>query len=228
MNRRKLNQKKLQEKIASNDYEVFFEDECHFKLTLTIIRAWFLAGSQPEIKSPVDRFKVSIFGAMSRNGQLITLENEKFDANTFRMFLDKLLSKAQIGRNNNGDKKKILLVLDNAKYHHAKILQPWLKEVSDVLELFFLPPYSPDLNPIEMLWKKTRRNVTHNCFFDSLQALCYDLKLYWGQFAEPNDELKKFPHLFKTFIIDEITHEIDERYRNLWRWWFWQRSSLFD
>ena len=170
---------------------MFFDDECHLKLTLTIIRAWFLAGSQPEIKSPVDRFKVSIFGAMGRNGQLITFENENFNANTFRLFLEKLLLEADVGRMKDGRKKKILLVLDNAKYHHAKILQPWLKEISTVLELFFLPPYSPDLNPIEMLWKKTRRNVTHNRFFNSLQLLCYDLKLYWQQFAQPNAELMK-------------------------------------
>ena len=191
MKQRKLNQKKLEEKIASGDYEVFYEDECHFKLTLTIIRAWFLAGSRPEIKSPVDRYKVSVFGAMGSNGQLITLENEIFNAETFRMFLEKLLREAVTGRKEDGKKKKILLVLDNARYHHAKILQPWLEDVSGLLELFFLPPYSPDLNPIEMLWKKTRRNVTHNRFFSSLQKLCYDLKLYWGQFAMPNEELMK-------------------------------------
>jgi len=191
MKKRKSSQKKLQEKIASNDYEVFFEDECHFKLTLTIIRAWFLAGSCPEIKSPADRFKVSIFGAMGRNGQLITLENDTFNAETFRLFLMKLLLKAETGRKKDGRKKKILLVLDNARYHHAKILQPWLNEVSDLLELFFLPPYSPDLNPIEMLWKKTRRNVTHNRCFNSIQALCYNLKQYWIQFDKPNDELMK-------------------------------------
>ena len=191
MSQRKPHQKKLQEKIESNDYEVFFEDECHFKLTLTIIRAWFLAGSCPEIKSPVDRFKVSIFGAMGRNGQLVTLENETFNAETFQLFLMKLLLEAEVGRKENGCKKKILLVLDNARYHHAKILQPWLSEISDLLELFFLPPYSPDLNPIEMLWKKTRRNVTHNRYFSSLQKLCYDLKLYWAQFAKQNEELMK-------------------------------------
>jgi len=158
---------------------------------LTIIRAWFLAGSQPEIKSPVDRFKVSIFGAMGRNGQLITFENETFDAETFRLFLEKLLRDAKIGRKEDGKKKKILLVLDNARYHHAKILQSWLEEVSDLLELFFLPHYSPDLNPIEMLWRKTRRNVTHNRFFSSLQELWYDLKQYWIQFVNPNHELIK-------------------------------------
>jgi transposase len=150
-----------------------------------------LAGSQPEIKSPVERFKMSIFGAMGRNGQLITLENKTFDAQTFRLFLEKLLRDAEVGRKEDGKKRKILLVLDNARYHHAKILQSWLEEVSDLLELFFLPPYSPDLNPIEMLWKQTRRNVTHNRFFSSLQGLCYDLKQYWVQFAKPNDELTK-------------------------------------
>jgi len=128
---------------------------------------------------------------MGRNGQFISLQNEIFDAETFRLFLIKLLLNADVGKKKDGKKKKILLVMDNARYHHAKILQPWLEEVSDLLELFFLPPYSPDLNPIEMLWKKTRRNVTHNRYFSSLQELCYDLKRYWIQFAKPNDELMK-------------------------------------
>jgi transposase len=120
-------------------------------LTLSIIRAWFLAGSCPEIKSPVERFKVSIFGAMGVNGQLITYQNEQFNAATFQGFLETFLAEAQVGRTKEGKRKKLLLVLDNARYHHAKILQPWLESVSDVLELFFLPPYSPDLNAIEML-----------------------------------------------------------------------------
>jgi len=55
---------------------------------------------------------------------------------------------------------KILLVLDNARYHHAKKLKDYIESIKDRLELFFLPPYSPEINPIEMLWKKTRRAVT--------------------------------------------------------------------
>jgi hypothetical protein len=125
-------------KIQTGEYEVFFEDECHFKLILTIIRAWFLAGSHPEIKSPVDRFKISVFGAMGMNGQLITLENDKFNAETFRLFLEKLLAFAIVEFNKSGRKKKILLVLDNARYHHAKILQPWLDSVSPDFITFIL------------------------------------------------------------------------------------------
>lgn len=176
--------------MKSNDYEVYFEDECHFKLTLTIMRAWFLKGSFPEIKSPTDRFKMSVFGALGVNGQLILEQSEIFNAITFKQFLEKTVLQAQVGINNNGKKKKILLVLDNARYHHAKIIQPWLAEMQDVIELFFLPAYSPDLNAIEMLWKKTRRAVTHNRFFESLDNLKYDLKMYWNQFANTNEELK--------------------------------------
>lgn len=150
-----------------------------------------MAGSCPEIKSPTDRFKVSVFGALGKNGQLITFQNEVFNAQTFRLFLEKLIFEASVGYSKIGKKKKILLILDNAKYHHAKAIQPWLQEMEDVLELMFLPPYSPDLNAIEMMWKKTRRNVTHNRFFESIGNLCYDLKMYWKQFTQPNEELKK-------------------------------------
>ena len=98
-------------------------------------------------------------------------------------------------------KKKILLVLDNARYHHAKMLQPWLEYVFDVLELFFFPPYSPDLNAIEMLWKKTRRNVTHNRFFLSIQELCYDLNCIGDNLTDQIKNYVNCPHLFNTFII---------------------------
>jgi transposase len=183
--------KKLQEKLTSDDYEIFYQDEVHFKMNLSIIRAWFLKGTKPEIKSPTDRFKLSAFGALSRQGQLITLQTKVFNALTFKTFLEKLLWEAKVGYNKKGKRKKILLVLDNAKYHHAKLLQPWLEEVKDILELCFLPAYSPELNAIERFWKKTRRNVTHNRFFISLDNLAYDLKMYWNQFKDQNQELEK-------------------------------------
>ena len=191
MRRKKRFQKKLQELIESDKYQIYFQDECHFKLTLTIVRAWFLKGSFPEIKSPTDRFKMSVFGALGTNGQLILEQSPIFNAITFQNFLEKIVTEAIVDEDRCGGKKKILLVLDNARYHHAKIIQPWLEEMKDVIELFFLPPYSPDLNPIEMLWKKTRRAVTHNRFFESLDNLKYDLKMYWNQFKYVNDELEK-------------------------------------
>lgn len=133
---------------------------------------------------------MSVFGALGMNGQLILEQSDIFNAVTFQKFLEKIVFESTVGVNNNGRKRKILVVLDNARYHHAKIIQPWLEEMKDVIELFFLPPYSPDLNAIEMLWKKTRRAVTHNRFFECLDNLKYDLKMYWNQFTSINEELK--------------------------------------
>lgn len=163
---------------------MYFEDECHFKLTLTLIRAWFLAGTIPQIKSPVDRFKLSVYGAMGRNGQLIILSEENFDADSFKRFLENILEKVKTD-------KKILLVLDNARYHHAKKLKEYINSIKDRLELFFLPAYSPDINAIEMCWKKTRRGVTHNRYFSTLKEMENELQNFWDRFKEPNEELAK-------------------------------------
>lgn len=143
----------------------------------------------PQIKSPSGREKMSVFGALSENGQFVFEQSQVFNTVTFQQFLQKLISTPVTGKTFNGERKKILLVLDNAKYHHAKALQPWLESVSDLLELCFLPPYSPDINIIERLWKKTRREVTHNRYFEKLESIRYDLSMYWNRFTQPNEIL---------------------------------------
>jgi transposase len=153
-------------------------------LTLTIIRAWFLAGIVPQIKSPVDRFKINVYGAMGRNGQLIIRVEEIFDADSFKRFLKTILKQAKT-------KKKILLVLDNAKHHHAKKLKEYIESIKDRLELFYLPAYSPEINAIEMLWKKTRRAVTHNRYFSTLKEMANELFYFWNRFRKPNIELAR-------------------------------------
>ena len=57
------------------------------------------------------------------------------------------------------------MILDNAKIHHAKLLQDFLEENSERLELVFLPPYSPNLNKIEELWGWLKNSVINNVFF---------------------------------------------------------------
>jgi len=117
------------------------------------------------------------------NGQLITMEANPFCAVGFRKFLKTILKQAKT-------KKKILLVLDNARYHHAKMNKKFIGEIKQKLELLFLPPYSPELNPIEFLWKKTRRAVTHNRYFESLEEQKINLKYFFSKFIKPNDELQ--------------------------------------
>jgi transposase len=59
--------------------------------------------------------------------------------------------------------------LDNARAHHSKEVELFLEANEEKLELMFLPPYSPDMNPMEWFWKLLRKKVTHNIFLGTFK-----------------------------------------------------------
>lgn len=111
------------------------------------------------------RKSVACFGAVQcRCGKLVTAMNPQFDAVTFEAFLRQLVRHRSPG-------KRMVILLDNARYHHAKLLKGFLRKNRRWLRLLFLPPYSPQFNPIERVWKLTRRLATHNRYFATLGEL---------------------------------------------------------
>ena len=113
------------------------------------------------------------------NGQLITMKADIFNAVSFKTFIARILKCAKTER-------KILLVLDNARFHHAVVNRDFLKSVKGRIKLLYLPAYSPELNPIELFWKKTRRSVTHNRYFESLKEERVCLDRFFNKFKKPN------------------------------------------
>jgi transposase len=87
------------------------------------------------------------------------MESSSCNAKTFQQFLAYIL--------NEHPGKQIVMVLDNAKIHHAKLLQPFLETYKERLTLFFLPPYSPNLNLLERVWKWLKESVIANRFHAS-------------------------------------------------------------
>ena len=142
----------------------------------------------PEDKDPVvlhapTRKSVACFGAVGlRTGRLVTSFEPIFNAESFQRFLERLLKHRSPG-------KRLVLILDNAKYHHARALQPWLSQHRDLLTLLFLPPYSPELNPIERIWKLTRRLATHNRHFPTLGDILDAVSERFNLWARPNRQL---------------------------------------
>jgi len=63
----------------------------------------------------------------------------------------------------------IHVFLDNARYHHAKLVQAWLAEPGRRIELHFIPTYCPHLNPIERLWRLMHKHITHNRCYTSFR-----------------------------------------------------------
>jgi hypothetical protein len=83
---------------------------------------------------------------------------------------------------------KIILCLDNVRYHHAKLLEPFLCNHSQ-LQICYLPPYSPDMNPVERAWWYMRKNITHNRFISSLKERKYLFWKMFSHFLKPNDRI---------------------------------------
>ena len=144
----------------------------------------------PEIKDPVllhapTRKSVACFGAVSlRTGTFVRSMCATFNAATFETFLKTLLRHRSRGT-------RMVLLLDNARYHHAVLLKPVLRNYRAVLTLLFLPPYSPQLAPVERVWKLARRMATHNRFFATLDAVLTAVSTCFDRWRTPNSVLRR-------------------------------------
>lgn len=92
---------------------------------------------------------------------LVFQKADWFNAKTFLSFLKHIMSIFD----------RACLIMDNARYHKAKALEQFLEEHKDRLWLYYLPPYSPKLNAVEMVWRETRKYATHNRYFPTVKRL---------------------------------------------------------
>lgn len=143
-------------------------DEVHFQQYGSRCRMWI----PPEEKDPVllhhpTRKSVGYFGAVRlRDGKFLAArEPEQFDAQTTWEFL------RQVRQASRRSGRQVMLIIDNAKYHHANLHRDWRQAQEPDFHLAYLPPYSPDLNPIERVWKLVRRVCLHNRYFARLELV---------------------------------------------------------
>ena len=160
-------------------------------MTTSVTRKWVVKGSKPKVKSAPCRKSVPYSGyVIPQTGELIVTKPSWFNYETvidsFRQLLKTYPS---------ADGKRIYLILDNASWHKkaVRLVQtqalPEYQDIRDKMTLIFLPPYSPDLNPIEQMWRITRREVTHNTYFANAQILEDTLDTHFSAYREPNDKL---------------------------------------
>jgi len=162
--------------------QLWCEDEVHFQRHSSLIRMWAPKGQQPRVLSASTRQKVGYFGALNlKTGCLLTKEASTFNTETFGDFLRYLLQRTR---------GKLYLILDNASWHKARELKPFFNGNRHRLVRILLPSYSPELNPIERVWRITRRLVTHNRYFESTDQLRRALTSHFARWEEPNAALK--------------------------------------
>lgn len=143
---------------------LLFQDECMIRDYQAIQRTWFRKGKQRIIPTYGKHRGAKLIGCLNyETGEVLCWEKEAYDALTLLGFLQHVLDRYPEG--------KIVLILDNPRIHHAKLIQPFLEEHRERLELAFLPPYSPELNLMEGLWKWLKETTIHNVFFPSVQKI---------------------------------------------------------
>lgn len=135
-------------------------DEAALLSIPTLTRMWALKGIQPIIPQRYGKQeRKTLFGAVNlANGKLLGQIADTGNAKTFQRFLQTIRRQYPRGR--------VVIILDNVRFHHAKIIQCYLENYPRI-SFLFLPPYHPQLNPQEMVWQIMRRSVTHCTYYET-------------------------------------------------------------
>ena len=155
---------------------ILFEDEAGFSQQGTTIRTWAPIGGGAVVDSEPGRRSVKAFGAIeyAEEPRLVHQIAKRLNGATFARFLGRILD-AFPGR-------RIYVVLDNVAYHRAAEVRDLLRRARR-LRLVGLPPYSPQLNPAEHVWRETKRRATHNRYFPALSSLRDAVRRQFARFA---------------------------------------------
>lgn len=175
----------LSEKVENLTEEegLYFMDGVHPQHNTAPDRGWILKGEQMEIPANTGRKRVNINGLMNAQQptDLTTVVCDRVNAQSTIELLAKLLAE-------NPHKKKFYVVCDNARYYHAKLLKEWLEDKP--IELIFLPPYAPNLNLIERLWKFMKKKVINSCYYDTYQKFRTAILAFFDNMEDYREELQ--------------------------------------
>ena len=163
---------------ASPDEEVVFVDEADVDLNPRIGLTYIKKGQQPLVLTPGKNVKYYIAGALnSRTGRILYSHGPRKNSDLFIELLRVLARSYRRAR-------RIHVILDNYVIHKSQVTLRSLESLGFRIQLHFLPPYSPEHNPIERLWKQLHDNVTRNHRHETMQALWKDVTRFL-QDAQP-------------------------------------------
>lgn len=144
---------------AGKKEPIYFADSVHPQYQTQLVYGWILKGDRKEIATTGRQPRLNFIGGICLSGHRFVYQQvDKVDADGIALFL------AELRRLNPG-KYFIHVILDNAGYHHDVEIQAFAKGLA--IKLHYLPPYSPNLNPIERVWKIMHEHVTYNKYYES-------------------------------------------------------------
>lgn len=155
-------------------YELVSIDEASFHLTTEYKRIWFLKGKKPKGAFFWSNKKLIVFGALTSSSKFYYNFFIAQNSFTFSLFLKELF--VWLDPN-----KKYIFILDNASFHKTNVIKDVLKEKEEWITVEHIPPYSPELNPIETCWKVTKNAVTKSQHFKTIDSMQKVLENFWNK-----------------------------------------------
>ena len=171
--------------MNKEDTIVLYFDPCHLQHNVVNARMWQPIGREGTIKIKTNpgRKRINILGALNlKNFSVITtLTEDKCNKERVVEFLAKIRAKYP--------GKHIVIILDNAMYNHANYTKAFAEWYD--IKLFFLPPYSPNLNLIERLWKFSKKKLVHNKYYEKFDLFVETVKRHFNNLDEYKEDLIK-------------------------------------
>lgn len=165
---------------------LLFGDEASFPQWGSLGYTWAPAGEQPVVKTSGSRRGYKVFGLIDYfTGKLFHKGiTGKFTSESYSDFLRGVLSETR---------KPLILIQDGARYHTSEDMQAFFYKQKERLTVFQMPAYSPDYNPIEILWKKIKGKGVHLKYFPTFESLTAKVDELMSEFAaKPSEVLKVF------------------------------------
>jgi len=130
-------------KAKDEQADIYWGDETGVRNDCQHGRSYAPKGKTPVLRLPAKRTSLNMISALTNQGKVrFMIYKENMTAQVLITFMERLVKDAP---------RKVFLILDNLKVHHAKLVQEWLAEHREQIEVFYLPSYSPELNPDEYL-----------------------------------------------------------------------------
>lgn len=159
---------KIKRKAKSVNAEIFFEDEAGLRSDHHSGRTWGEKGNTPVVKATGARFGFNVVSAVNNKGKFeFMILDGKFGTREFIDFMERLVRYKR---------RKVFLIVDGHPVHKSKAVMKWAEDHSDRIELYFLPSYSPQLNPTELAWNCVKTEMGKKTIVgpDNMKAIAMD------------------------------------------------------
>jgi transposase len=161
---------------------ILFEDEASFAQWGSLSYTCSRRGRQPEVPTSGKRKGYKVYGAIDYfTGRLFYQGIEgRFNSESYQAFLQMIMRQTR---------QHLFLIHDGARYHTSQATKQFFETHHKRITAYPLPSYSPDYNPIEYLWKKTKQRGTHNKYFKEFEALIVSVEEALAYFSTHADEV---------------------------------------